>query len=296
MNVLDNTVNITDSLAAWYENRSTFEFKGHHISYHVQGKEDGPCLLLIHGYPSASWDWHNQWPELIKHFKVFTLDMLGFGFSDKPRDIHYKITTQADLLTHFMRLFKVNSVQVLSHDYGDTVAQELLARCCLNEKNALKIERLCLLNGGLFSETHKPVLLQKLLLSPLGFFVSRLASFKRFKLNFDHICAIPLNEKVLQELWSLINYKQGKLVMAKLIHYITEREQWRARWVGALQQTDIPVRLICGMEDPVSGRHMVARYNELISCPDVIALEGVGHYPQLEHPKRVTQHSLDFLS
>ena len=101
----------------------------------VAVENDEPWVLLIHGFPSAAWDWHNQWPELIKHFKVFTLDMLGFGFSDKPRDIHYKITTQADLLTHFMRLFKVNSVQILSHDYGDTVAQELLARSNLNVKH-----------------------------------------------------------------------------------------------------------------------------------------------------------------
>ncbi|KGK03154.1 MULTISPECIES: alpha/beta fold hydrolase [unclassified Pseudoalteromonas] len=294
MNVISNTTIITDSLASWHKSQSTFQFQGHDIAYHVQGKEGAPCLLLIHGYPTASWDWHNQWAALTQHFKVFTLDMLGFGFSDKPQNVTYTIIMQADLLTHFLNLFNVKATHILSHDYGDTVAQELLARSNLNEPHAIKIQSVCFLNGGLFPETHKPVLLQKLLLSPIGALVSRLANYKSFKRNFDNICATPLAEKELKELWQLIAYKQGKPVMAKLIYYITERKLHRARWVSALQQADIPMRLICGMDDPVSGRHMVKRYRELIINPDIIELEGVGHYPQLEQPNQVIKCFIEF--
>jgi pimeloyl-ACP methyl ester carboxylesterase len=80
--------------------------------------------------------------------------------------------------------------------------------------------------------------------------------------------------------------------MAKLIHYIPERSQYRERWVGALQNTTIPVRFICGLEDPISGRHMAERYRELVKKPDVVELEGVGHYPQLEAPDLVLTHFL----
>ena len=294
MNVIRNTTIITDSLASWHKSQSSFEFQGHEIAYHVQGEEGAPCLLLIHGYPTASWDWHYQWAALTQHFKVFTLDMLGFGFSDKPQNVTYTISMQADLLTHFLNMFNVKAAHILSHDYGDTVAQELLARSNLNEAYAIKIQSVCLLNGGLFPETHKPVFLQKLLLSPIGALVSRLANYKSFKRNFDNICATPLAEKELNELWQLIAYKQGKPVMAKLIYYITERKLHRARWVSALQQADVPMRLICGMDDPVSGRHMVKRYRELITNPDIIELEGVGHYPQLEQPNQVTQSFFEF--
>lgn len=82
--------------------------------------------------------------------------------------------------------------------------------------------------------------------------------------------------------------------MAKLIYYITERKLHRARWVGALKHAEIPMRLICGMDDPVSGRYMVKRYRELIINPDIIELEGVRHYPQLEQPIQVTQLFFDF--
>lgn len=294
MNVISNTTIITDSLESWHKSQSTFKFQGYEIGYHVQGKQDAPCLLLIHGYPTASWDWHNQWAALTQHFKVFTLDMLGFGFSDKPQNVTYTINMQADLLTYFLKVFNVKATHLLSHDYGDTVAQELLARSNLNEPHAIKIQSVCFLNGGLFPETHKPVLLQKLLLSSIGALVSRLANYKSFKRNFDNIYATPIAENELKELWQLIAYKQGKPVMAKLIYYITERKLHRARWVSALQQADLPMRLICGMDDPVSGRHMVKRYRELIINPDIIELEGVGHYPQLEQPIQITQSFFDF--
>ncbi len=45
---------------------------------------------------------------------------------------------------------------------------------------------------------------------------------------------------------------------------------------------------------PFSGRHMVKRYRELIINPDIIELEGVGHYPQLEQPIQITQSFFEF--
>jgi pimeloyl-ACP methyl ester carboxylesterase len=46
--------------------------------------------------------------------------------------------------------------------------------------------------------------------------------------------------------------------------------------------------------DPVSGAHLAARYRELVPAPDVILLEGVGHYPHLEDHERVLQEYFRF--
>jgi pimeloyl-ACP methyl ester carboxylesterase len=288
------------SIKEWQSSGQSFDFEGHSIFYQVQGPKDAPVLLLIHGYPSASWDWHLQWPLLIKHFQVVTLDMLGFGFSDKPTRLsktssaQYSIHTQADIFSALLRRLNINQVHVLSHDYGDTVAQELLARSQNKEKKAINILSLCLLNGGLFPETHKALLLQKLLLSPIGPFIAILASYKKFKKNFDYICAVPLGDEELKILWSLVKFNNGKPILAKLICYMRERKQYRERWVGALQESDIAIRLIDGLQDPISGAHMVQRYRQLIEHADIIELEGVGHYPQLEAPERVLESFLEF--
>jgi len=292
------------SIKEWQSSGQSFDFEGqlekYNIFYQVQGPKDKPALLLIHGYPSASWDWHLQWPTLIQHFRVITLDMLGFGFSAKPSSfrksssVQYSIHTQADIFTALLRKLNIKKVHVLSHDYGDTVAQELLARSLHKEKNAIEVLSLCLLNGGLFAETHKALLLQKLLLSPIGPLVARLGSYKKFKRNFAHICALPLSEEELKTLWRLVEFNNGKPILAKLIGYMKERKKFRERWVGALQNSEIPIRLIDGLQDPISGAHMVKRYRELIADADIVELEGVGHYPQLEAPQQVLDGFMAF--
>lgn len=83
---------------------------------------------MHHGFPTASWDWHKLWPEFVKHYRVIALDMIGFGFSDKPINYHYSIGDQADLQQALLTSLGISSIHLLAHDYGDTVAQELLAR------------------------------------------------------------------------------------------------------------------------------------------------------------------------
>lgn len=295
-----------ESIENWKSNGQYFDFDGHSIFYRQQGQKNAPALLLIHGYPSASWDWHLQWPTLVQNFRVITLDMLGFGYSDKPvrfnksgnkkGTVKYSILTQADICSALLQSLGLSQVHILSHDYGDTVAQELLARSLHVEKNSIEILSLCLLNGGLFPETHKALLLQKILLSPIGSWVATLANYKKFKKNFDYICAVPLADKELKVLWHLLEFNNGKPILAKLISYMRERKIYRERWVGALQNSDIKIRLIDGLKDPISGAHMVKRYRELISQPDVIELEGIGHYPQLEAPEKVLKSFLEFHS
>ena len=63
-----------------------------------------------------------------------------------------------------------------------------------------------------------------------------------------------------------------------------ERRRFRERWVGALIEARVPIRVIDGAADPVSGAHMVARYKELVPNVDALLLPNIGHYPQLEAP------------
>src|ERR1700744_1667105 len=116
------------SIAEWKAAGASFDFMGHQIFYREDGRKDAPALLLVHGLPSASWDFDLMWPELIKKYRVLTLDMLGFGFSDKPRDHEYKIFEQADIYDELLRLSGVTDFHLLAHDYGVSVGQELMAR------------------------------------------------------------------------------------------------------------------------------------------------------------------------
>lgn len=250
-----------------------------------------PTLLLIHGFPSCSWDWSPIWQQLSQHFNLIAADMLGFGLSSKNPKGDYRISFQADMLQALLQHLNISDYSLLAHDYGDTVAQELLARDLAENK----IKNAVLLNGGLFPETHRALLVQKLLLTPFGALAGVLMNYNKFKKSFDRICATPLSETELQTLWRFMENNNGPRVMHKLIHYIRERRQLRERWVGALKNTNAALCLINGSQDIISGEHMVKRYRELISNENIVELPESGHYPQLESKQAVLDATLAFL-
>jgi len=102
------------------------------------------------------------------------------------------------------------------------------------------------------------------------------------------------SESELDDFWSLIDSNHGPWIMHKLIGYIPERRVQRDRWVAAMQRGEVPMRVIDGEFDPISGAHMVERYRELIPDADTVLLPGIGHYPQTEAPVQVLKHYLAF--
>ena len=212
-----------------------------------------PPLLLIHGYPTASYDWVRVWPRLAERYSLYALDLLGFGLSDKPRDSDYPIALQADLCMALLEDFGVTGAHVLAHDYGDTVAQELLAR---EREGRLRVASMVFLNGGLFPETHRARPIQKLLANRLlGPLLAHGMGYRKFESTLLSIsgCEPPTREE-LTDLWRLIEHDGGRQALARLINYMAQRRQNRPRWVGALVGSTVPRRLICGAVDPVSGQ------------------------------------------
>ncbi|MBH0028203.1 alpha/beta hydrolase [Pseudoalteromonas sp. SWN29] len=283
------------SLQQWQSQGQFTQISGHQIFTKTAGDISKPALLLIHGFPSASWDWEGMWQTLSEHYFVITLDMLGFGLSDKPINAIYKITEQADLYTQFLKRLNISDVHILAHDYGDTLAQELLARQVASQSD-FKINSVCFLNGGLFPEAHKPLFIQKLLLSKLGWIVPKLMNKQKFANNLVTIFGknTPPTTQVIDTLWELLVYKDGLAVMPKLISYIKQRQQNRERWVGAIVNSHIPLTFIAGAEDPISGKHMIEHYKKLIPNARVQEFVELGHYPQVEDANAITQAYLSF--
>lgn len=286
---------LTDWVAAGRE----FCYRGHPIYVRSAGPQDGEPLLLIHGFPTASWDWEAVWPALAERYRVCTLDLIGYGLSAKPKDYDYSILDQADLCEAFLEAEGARAYHVLAHDYGNTVAQELLARRGESRADGgarPELLSVAFLNGGLFPETHRPVLIQKLLLSPLGPLIGRVTSRAKLAQNMRRIFGPDTqpDDALIDAFWELMAANDGGRVMHKLIRYIVERRRHRERWVGALQKSAVPIKLIDGMLDPISGAHMVARYRELVPHPDVTELGRIGHYPQVEAPEAVLAAYLAF--
>lgn len=277
----------------WRAGGTTFRWRDHDIFTRIDGT--GEVLLAVHGFPTASWDYAPIWARLTGTYRVITLDMIGFGFSAKPRDFPYSILAQADLYEAVLAKEGVTRYRLLAHDYGVSVAQELLAR--QPEGARARITSVVLLNGGMFPEAHRPRAVQKLLASRIGPLVARLSTYRLFRRNMHDIWGTtPPSEDEVKAMWQLVTHNDGMAVMPKLIGYLAERKAQRERWVGALVGAAVPKRLIDGLRDPVAGAAIAARYRELVPAPDIVELLDVGHYPQVEAPDVVGESIMEFFA
>ena len=119
-------------------------------------------MVVLHGYPTSSYDYYKVLPELSKHYRVIIHDHLGFGFSDKPLDYSYSLLDQADLALQLWQQLGVKKVHLLAHDYGTSVATEIIARNN-NHELTIEIEKLTLCNGSMHIELSQLRTIQKLL-------------------------------------------------------------------------------------------------------------------------------------
>lgn len=283
------------NLHDWQTSGKHFDDGRHRIFYHFHAPSKETTILL-HGFPSSSFDYHKIWNRLAERFSILTFDLIGYGFSDKPADFDYTTFAQTDVVQRLVEHLGIEKLHILAHDYGNTITQELLAR---GEENRLNfsVETVCFLNGALFPETHRPVLAQKLLISPLGFVFGKFITDAKFKRSLASIFGARTQptEAELNDFVAVFKYNDGKRVAHKLIRYMAERAKHRARWVGALERMNQPFRFINGLDDRVSGAHLVERFREVVPHQtDIIELRGIGHYPHFETPETVLEKYLEF--
>ena len=284
-------MNLTD----WRKSGDYFDRNGLPVFYHLTEKSD-EVLLCLHGFPASSFDYHKIWDDLAKEFAVLSFDLIGYGFSAKPLDFDYTTANQVDVLQRLLEHLEIRRVHILAHDYGNTITQELLARDAEKRLN-FSIRSICMLNGALFPETHRPILAQKILIGPFGFLFGRLISDAVFKKSLASVFGAQTQPTAaeLEDFAYLFKYNSGKRIAHKLIRYMTERAKFRARWVGALETMNQPFRMINGLADKVSGAHLVKRFREVVPLQtDIIELENIGHFPHFEAPEIVLDKFFEF--
>ncbi|MCW5889688.1 MAG: alpha/beta fold hydrolase [bacterium] len=248
----------------------------------------GAWCTLLHGFPTSSHDWHALWDDLVRRRRVLAFDFLGFGDSDKPADHDYTIHEQADATEALWCRFGVAETALVAHDYGVSVAQELLARQA-EGRGAARITNVVFLNGGLYPALHRPQPGQLLLLDPEhGPQLSAVVSEEPWAQAMRATYARQPDAAALHAQWVAVARRDGHRLGHRLIQYIRDRRTHEVRWVGALETTPIPRGFVWGMRDPVSGAHMIARVAERLPDAPRVELAEVGHWPPLEDPAAVT--------
>ncbi len=110
-----------------HSDRSNFvNVDGASVHFQEFGDAANPPLVLIHGYTASTYVWRTVAPMLAEAgFRVFAIDLLGFGFSDKPRWFDYSIDSQARVVARFMDRLGIGKAVIIGSSYGGAVAGTL---------------------------------------------------------------------------------------------------------------------------------------------------------------------------
>jgi pimeloyl-ACP methyl ester carboxylesterase len=276
------------AVAAWEAAGRYRQLAGHRI-FTVDLAPASPGLeplLVIHGYPTSSFDFAPLAARLSEDRRVLLLDLLGFGLSDKP-DVAYTLAEQADIVEAFVADAGVGSLALLTHDMGDTVGGELLAR---QEDGTWRAEvtRRVVTNGSIYIEMAHLTAGQQLLLSVAD-----------ERLPDELAPGRPALAASLAETLSptstdaragldghaeLVCHGGGNTLLARTIRYIEERRRNQARYTGAIETHPSPLGIVWGTEDPIAVAAMATRLSEARPDASLTWLEGIGHYPMIEAP------------
>lgn len=266
----------TTTWAEWVRGGAFTGSAGERLFYRVDGV--GPTLLFAHGYPTSSHDWAKVIGQLALRHRCISFDFLGFGASDKPRRA-YSYALQHEVLERVVAAAGVSRAVVVAHDYAVTLRQDLASGA---RKPPLDLEGVIFLNGGLDPAQHRARPIQRFLATRLGGLVGPMVLGRRAVLSA--LRAVLVRPEALDDddVWASITAGGGLAVMPRLLHYIAERRARRAELVEALRSPRVPIAFAWGMDDPVSGAHVLEALAPFLAGARVRHLKGVGHYPQLE--------------
>jgi pimeloyl-ACP methyl ester carboxylesterase len=279
-------------LVAVWERRGTYRtfagLKTFTIDVAPTGAEVLEPLLVIHGFPSSSFDFHQVVDELAAHRRVLLFDMIGYGLSAKP-DRVYTIDLQADVAQGFVSELGVSTLALLTHDLGDTVGGELLARQA-EGRWPVEITRRVVTNGSIYIEMAHLSIGQEILLSlpdeSLPDTIPNDGSAMKTSLAETFSPHSSVADPELAAAWELISHHGGHRLLPRTIRYIEERRKNQSRFTGAIESHPSPLAIVWGADDPIAVVAMATRLKEARPDAPLDILRDVGHFPMVESPER----------
>jgi pimeloyl-ACP methyl ester carboxylesterase len=246
--------------------------------------QSGAAVLVLHGFPTSSHDWQRVLDHLARRHHVVLPDLLGFGLSEKP-DERYSLFEQADLVEALARDLGLEEIALVTHDMGDSVGGEILARS-LDGTLAFDVTRRVITNGSVYLDMAHLTDGQQLLLSlpdeRLADSLGRDALVQALRGTFAPDASVPGED--VETAANLILCDGGDLLLPRTIRYVEERREHEGRWTGAIERHPSPLTIVWGDVDPIAVWPMAERLHAARPDSTLVRLCDVGHYPMLEAP------------
>ncbi|MBA2501727.1 MAG: alpha/beta hydrolase [Pyrinomonadaceae bacterium] len=261
--------------------RSKFaEVGGARVHYQETGSEDAPTIILIHGFCASTFVWSDVIaPVAEMGFRVIVPDLIGYGFSEKPRAARYTIDAQARMIVGLMGELKIERAALVGSSYGGAVA----ATVALDHPQ--RVERLVLV-GAVTDDKVKNSSLMRLAVSPvMGDLLSPvlLGSFPLMRRHMRKIYAEG-NAHLLDERRLAAHHLPMRAATTHRAIIKTLRG-WQAERIGRdAHLIEHPTLLVWGEHDTVVPLARGRELNRKLPHSRLVILGRCGHLPQEERP------------
>lgn len=252
------------------------------------GAETGDPVFVIHGFPTCSYDWRHVLPTLRAGRRVVLFDLPGFGLSDKP-NVRYSIRRYADAAQSVAMAAGLRQVALVTHDLGDSVGGELLARD-LEGALGFSVTQRVITNGSIYMDLVQLTEGQQLLLAaadePIDLAALGIDPEQGFKAGLAGTFAVPATDEEMAAQWELASRADGHQMLTRTIRYIEDRRAEERRFTAPIETHPSPLAIVWGALDPVAVLPMAERLHSVRAGSTLTVLDGVGHYPMVEAPDR----------
>ena len=252
---------------------------GYRMAY-VTGGEGEP-LILIHGLGLASSSWNGVLPALARRFRVFAVDMLGCGRSDKPR-IDYHLWSMAAYLRFFMDAVGIEHAHLVGHSLGGGIAMQT------KFQYPERVDRLALISSGGFGRDLRWLL--RLPTVPGGSVVMTMVTrpfWDRVIKMFGYREPTTLLKIETRKQWLNLVQSDQRWVFMRTLRGVSNITGQTVSALDRLHLLQSPVLLVWGDHDHTIPVAHARRAASLISNCQLEILPGCGHYPALQCPEKV---------
>jgi pimeloyl-ACP methyl ester carboxylesterase len=268
----------------------TVQINGHTIFYTVKG--EGKPLLLLHGYGAGVWVWEKQIEALSQSYRVYALDLIGHGYSDRPK-ISYTPETYIRFLRDFMDGVGIQKATLIGNSMGGGMAWAMAIR------HPERVDRLVLINCVPPDVLHQVknesfrtlVAIKDIPILPYLVIAARSKNSIRWIL-LECVWDIKLiTPEVLNRQYQISKIKGTTRVLYSTFKHAEEALELKDQLTLIHQ----PTLFVWGERDFIFPPQVGETLHQAITGSKFLRIEKSGHIPMWETPDQVNQAILDFL-
>jgi haloalkane dehalogenase len=264
--------------------------------YHYIDEGEGEVLLFLHGNPTWSFYYRNLIQSFQNKYRCIAPDHIGCGFSDKPQDYNYTLSTHIDNLEQLVDSLGLKDITLVMHDWGGSIGMGLAVR------QPKLIKRIVLFNTAAFLSLNIPFRIELCRKPVIGLLAIRCFNmFVRGVLRFGIKHKDVLTEQVRAGYLLPYNTFKNRIGNLRFVQDIPMNSSVQSYSVleniekNLKQFSELPILIIWGGKDFCFNSKFLDKWREIFPTAEIHLIDSAGHLVVEDSAKEVIERMRFFL-